>query len=136
MTQFPPPLRPHLARRIGVTGARSLRADQTERIEHQLRELFAAVAENIAAYQQEPSLREAYAKEPARLLFLSPLARGGATGGAGSDHRAGRRADRRRDGVRDAEDRDAAAACAEGWARLFRVESVEPGSGVPRGYAP
>lgn len=77
MTEAPSSPRPPLALRIGVTGARSLRADQTERIARQLDALFAAVAADITALQGDPRLREAYAETPAGFLFVSPLARGG-----------------------------------------------------------
>jgi hypothetical protein len=72
----PPTTRPHLGLRIGITGARSLRADQIERIDRQINALFAMVAKELAALQHDAGVRETYAAGSLELVFLSPLARG------------------------------------------------------------
>jgi hypothetical protein len=74
------PARPQLAFRVGITGARSLRADQVDRISGQLRDVLFLVKQEIISQLAKPMVSKSYLPsapdtEP-RLRILSPLARG------------------------------------------------------------
>jgi hypothetical protein len=72
---------PLLAFRLGITGARNLRADQLARIHSQLGEAFALVKAEVERMSSLPEVVDAYAREPigavkARTYLLTPLAFG------------------------------------------------------------
>jgi hypothetical protein len=58
------PQRPPLALRLGITGARTLRADQLVRIRTQLRDVFALVKAEMERLTRGKGVADAYASEP------------------------------------------------------------------------
>ena len=72
-------LRPALALRVGICGARQLTVASQQRVARQLQETFGAIRENIDRLGSGANLQEIYdlRKLPMPALhFLSPLARG------------------------------------------------------------
>jgi hypothetical protein len=75
------PARPALAFRVGISGARKLRADQIQRIAGQLRDVFTLLKQEIDRLSCDSFVCRSYqcapgAKPVPRLRILSPLARG------------------------------------------------------------
>lgn len=73
--------RPPLALRVGITGARRLRADQRHRIAAQVREVLSLVKDQMDCLDCDPAVGSSYryapgTKQSPRLRLLSPLARG------------------------------------------------------------
>ena len=76
-----PPQRPELALRVGVTGARSLRADQVARIDSQLADVLKLVKWEMQSFRQHTTVCDFYSPCGSdgtlpRLCLLSPLAKG------------------------------------------------------------
>ncbi len=73
---------PRLALRIGITGARALRADRVEALRGHLHKALSAARETMTRLAQDARVRASYGMgdneaPQAWLRFLSPLARGG-----------------------------------------------------------
>jgi len=75
------PARPALAFRVGISGARSLRPDQIDRIAGQLRDVLSLLKQEMDRFSRDPSVCKSYCCAPGTkpeplLRVLSPLARG------------------------------------------------------------
>jgi fumarate reductase subunit D len=75
------PARPSLALRLGITGARNLRADQLERIHEQLRDVFGLVKAEMERLASLKEVADSYASSPgagleSKLSLITPLALG------------------------------------------------------------
>lgn len=75
------PARPSLVLRLGITGARNLRADQLARIRSQLKDVFASVKSEMEQLAAVKEVADSYASEPdagprPSIYLLTPLALG------------------------------------------------------------
>ncbi|MGA7927857.1 MAG: hypothetical protein WCA20_17955, partial [Candidatus Sulfotelmatobacter sp.] len=75
------PVRSSLDLRLGITGARRLRADQLDRIRTQLHDVLALTKQEMERLSEEAAVAESYARTAdgrvqLRLRMISPLARG------------------------------------------------------------
>lgn len=75
------PARPSLVLRLGITGARNLRADQLERIRKQLNDVFGLVKSEMEQLAAANAVADSYASEPGADLrptvyLITPLALG------------------------------------------------------------
>jgi len=87
------PPRPTLALRVGITGARTLDANQEPRLYHEVTSLLHAVRQQVAMLAATPEAKAAYTKlhgaVPVALSFISPLAEGADRLAAQAAHHAG-----------------------------------------------
>jgi hypothetical protein len=73
--------RPSLVLRLGITGARNLRADQLDHVQKQLKAVFQLVKEEMKQLTLLKEVADSYASEPStqlepRLVLITPLAFG------------------------------------------------------------